>query len=60
MGINRDLPLRFRGITDNYAQVVLTLRTGAVEVFEHGWGDFRSLLGKVSREDFRSDERGNG
>jgi len=35
MGINRDLPLRFRRITDNNAQVVLTLRAGAVEVFEH-------------------------
>ncbi len=34
-GINRDLPLRFRRITDKNAQVVLTLRTGAVEVFGH-------------------------
>ncbi len=42
MGINRDLPLRFRRITDNNAQIILTLGAGAVEVFEHGWGDFPS------------------
>ncbi len=35
-GINRDLPLWLRRIRDNNAQVVLTLRTGAVEIFEHG------------------------
>ena len=52
MGINRDLPLRFRRITDNYAQVIPTLRTVTKEVFEHGWGDFPSHIGKVAREDF--------
>ena len=39
MGINWDLPLRFRRITDNNAQIILTLGTGAVEVFSHGWRD---------------------
>ncbi len=53
MGINRDLPLRFRRITDNKAKVVFALWTGAVEVFGHGWGDFPSHIGKMSREDFK-------
>ena len=52
MGINRDLPHRFRWITDNNAQVVITLWTVTVEVFEHRCGDFPSHLGKVSWEDF--------
>ncbi len=52
MSINRDLPLRVRRIADNHTQVVLTLRTGAEEVFEHGWRDFPSHIGKVAREDF--------
>jgi len=41
-GINRDLPHPFGRIADNNAQVVLTLWTGAVEVFEHGWVRFPS------------------
>jgi len=39
MGIYRDLPLRIGRIRDNNAHVVLTLRAGAVEVFEHGSDD---------------------
>ena len=36
MGIYWDLSLWLRRIRDNNAHVVLTLRTGVVEVFEHG------------------------
>ncbi len=39
-GINRDLPRRFRRISDNNAQVVLTLWAGTVEVFEHNSTDY--------------------
>jgi len=37
MGINWDFTHRPRRIAENYAQVIPTLRTGAVEVFGHGW-----------------------
>jgi len=53
MSVYWNLPQQFRGITDNNAQVVLTLRASAVEVFGHGWGDFPSHIGKMSREDFK-------
>ncbi len=52
MGINWDLPLLFRRIRDNHAHVIFTLWTVTVEVFKHGWRDFPSHIGKVSREDF--------
>ncbi len=41
--------MRFR---DNYAQVVLALWAGAVEVFEHGWRRFSFSSIGVSMKEF--------
>jgi len=57
---DRGLSLRFKRLIVYDTKIIPTLRTGAIEVFAHRWGDFPSHLGKVSREDFRCDERGPG